>query len=165
MAKKTMSEEAKDLFSSWKSEVEERDGHILERKKQRDAEDDEFNKQLKKQFTEVSEDVNEKAKKAFDISKKEFKEFSKAVKEGTATIYQKLEIEKHLEQLNQFLINVKSKSAGMFKEFSNKMKAQMDDFETELLSGVEDSDLNKPEAEEIDELIKLAQEEYEISKK
>ena len=160
-----MSEEAKDLFSSWKSEVEERDGHILERKKQRDAEDAEFNKQLKKQFTEVSEDVNEKAKKAFDISKKEFKEFSQAVKEGTATVYQKLEIEKHLEQLNQFLINVKHKSAGMFKEFSNKMKAQMDDFETELLSGVEDSDLNKPEAEEIDELIKLAQEEYEISKK
>lgn len=165
MAKKSLSEEAKDLFSSWKSEVEERDGDILERKKQRDAEDAEFNKQLKQQFREVSVDVNDKAKKAFEISKKEFKEFSQAVKEGTATVYQKLEIEKHLEQLNQFLINVKHKSAGMFKEFSNKMKSQMDDFETELLSGIEDSNLNKPETEEIDELIKLAQEEYEISKK
>ena len=165
MAKKSLSEEAKNLFSSWKSDVEERDGHIIERKKQRDKEDDEFNEQLKKQFTEVSKDVNEKAKKAFDISKKEFKEFSKAVKEGTATVYQKLEIEKHLEQLNQFLLNVKHKSAGMFKEFSNKMKAQMDDFETELLSGVEVPDVNSAETEEIDELIKLAQEEYEISKK
>ena len=165
MAKKTTSEEAKDLFSSWKSEIEERDGDILERKKQRDAEDAQFNEQLKHQFHEVSKDVNDKAKKAFEISKKEFKEFSQAVKEGTATIYQKLEIEKHLEQLNQFLVNVKHKSAGMFKEFSNKMKAQMDDFEKELLSEVENKDLLKSDLGEIDELIQLAQEEYELSNK
>ncbi len=165
MAKKTLSEEAKDLFSSWKSEVEERDGDILERKRLRDLEDEQFHEELKKHFHEVSVDLNHKARKAFDITKKEFKEFSHAVKEGTATIYQKLEIEKHLEQLNQFLLNVKSKSAGMFKEFSNKMKAQMDDFEKELLSDVEAPDIENTKEAEIDELIKLAQEEYEISKK
>ncbi|MCF6367192.1 MAG: hypothetical protein L3J35_13470 [Bacteroidales bacterium] len=165
MSKKSLSEEAKDLFSSWKSEIEERDGHILERKKQRDKEDAEFNEQLKQQYREVSTDLNKKAKKAFEISAKEFKEFSQAVKEGTATIYQKLEIEKHLEQLYKFLKEIKSKSAEKFKEFSNKMKAQMDDFEKEIYSEVENEDEKKSDKNEIDELIKLAQEEYELSKK
>ena len=48
MAKKTLMDEAKGLFSSWSDEIEERDGHILERKRLRDKEDEELYEEIKK---------------------------------------------------------------------------------------------------------------------
>ena len=107
MAKKSIIDEAKELLSSWKSEIEEKDGDILERKRKRDEENEKLNEELKNQFKAVSEDINEKGKKAIELFNEEFKEFSKTVKEGTASIYKKAEIEKHAEQLLEFLNKIK----------------------------------------------------------
>jgi len=167
MAKKSILDEAKDMFSSWKDEIEEKDGHILERKKLREKEDEDLYEEIKKQFHEVSVDVNEKATKAFEVSAKEFKEFSEAVKEGTATVYKKLEVEKHLNQLDDFLNKIQSEGAKKFKSISDVLKEKMLDYEKELNSEVEEvQDMNKEkkEDENIDTLIKLAQEEYELKK-
>ncbi len=165
MAKKSLMDEAKDLLSSWKSEIEEKDGHILERKKIRDKEDEELYEEIKKQFNEVSADINEKAQKAFEVSAKEFKEFSEAVKEGTATIYKKLEVEKNLNLLDNFLDKIKSEGAKKFKDISSSIKEKMSAYENELQSEVEEIKAEKKEDENIDTLIKLAQEEYELAKK
>ncbi len=172
MAKKTDMEEAKDLLSSWKSEIEKKDGHILERKRLRDKEDEELYDEIKKQYKEVAADINENAKKAFDVSAKEFKEFSEAVKEGTATVYKKLEVEKHLNQLDEFLNKLKTEGANKFKDISDVLKEKMSGYDNELVSEVE---INKEESgiphekeediSEIESLIKLAQEEYELNKK
>ncbi|NPA44776.1 MAG: hypothetical protein GXO49_04510 [Chlorobi bacterium] len=166
MAKKSIFDEAKDMFSSWKNEIEEKDGHILERKKLREKEDEELYEEIKKQFYDVSADINEKAKKAFEVSAKEFKEFSEAVKDGTATVYKKLEIEKHLNQLDDFLNKIQSQGAKKFKNISDILKEKMSDYDRELNSEVEEvKDMNNKNDEDIDTLIKLAQEEYELNKK
>lgn len=160
MAKKSITDEAKDLLSSWKNEIEERDGDILERKKQRDEQNSKEDEELKEKFIEVTEDLNKKAKKAFDVFKKEFGEFSQTVKEGTADIYKKAEVEKHASQLLDFLNKVKSKSADKFKEMTESIKEKFSD-DQELLSEVENINFDKSSDSEIDTLIKQAQEEYE----
>lgn len=169
MAKKTEMEEAKELFSSWKTEIEEKDGYILERKRLRDKEDEELYDEIKKQFKEVSEDVNENAKKAFELALKEFKAFSEAVKEGTATVYKKLEVEKHLTQLDIFLNRIKTEGANKFKGVSDILKEKMSGYDKELFSEVEVSEespkaKNEEDDSEIETLIKLAQKEYELKK-
>jgi len=167
MAKKTIMEEAKGMLSSWSDEIEEKDGHILERKKLRDKEDEELYDEIKKQFKEVSKDISENAKKAFEVSAKEFKDFSEAVKEGTATIYKKLEVEKHFSQLDDFLNKIKGEGAKKFKDISETLKEKMSGYENELISEVEESSAitkTPKEDENIDTLIELAQKEYELKK-
>lgn len=170
MAKKSIIDGAKDLLSSWKEEIEEKDGHILERKKLRDIKDEELYEEIKKQFNEVSADINEKAKKAFEVSAKEFKDFSEAVKEGSASIYKKLEVEKHLNQLDAFLNNIQSEGSKKFKNISDTIKEKMKEYDIELNSEVEETEQVKPESknnkeEDVETLIKLAQQEYELKKK
>ena len=164
MAEKSIIDEAKDLLSLWKSEVEERDGDILERKRKRDEDNEKLNEELKESFSEVSKDINEKGKKAIAIFNKEFTEFSQAVKEGTADLYQKAEIEKHAEQLVNFLNKVKSKGAEKFKETVDNVKSKLSEQEEELNSEVEKTDETVRKDEDIESLIKQAQEEYENSK-
>ena len=165
MAKKSFSEDAKGFFSSWKSEVEDRDKDILERKRKRDEENERLNEELKQQFKEVSGDLNEKAKKAFDAFSKEFKGFTQAVKEGSASVYKKMEVEKHAAQLSDFLSKVKSKGAEKFKVMTENMKKKMSDYDDELSSEIADQAFEKSEEDDIDLLIKQAKEEYEKSKK
>jgi hypothetical protein len=165
MAKKTFSEEAKNLFSSWKSEIEVRDADIIERKRKRDEADAQFDEELKQLFHEVIVDVNQKAQKAIDITIREFKAFSEAVKEGTADIYKKLEIEKHLSQLSDFLNKIKSKGAESFVKMSEKMKTKMAEYDTELISEKQEDKNLANSGEEIETLIKLAEQEYTLSKK
>jgi hypothetical protein len=163
MAKKTFSEEAKKMFSSWKDELEKRDGHILERKKKRDEDNEKLNDELKKSFKEVSEDLNNKAKKAFEIFNEEFSEFSKTVKEGTADLYKKAEVERHAEQLLDFLNKIKTKSADKFKEVINAVRNNVSEEEIEFSSEKEDPDV-KNGKDDIETLIKQAQEEFEKGK-
>jgi small-conductance mechanosensitive channel len=166
MTKKSFSDEAKGFFSSWKSEIEDRDKDILERKKKRDEENEKLNEELKQQFKEVSKDLNDKAKMAFEVFSKEFKGFTEAVKEGSASVYEKLEVEKHANQLSDFLGKVKSKGAEKFKELTENMKKKMDEIdEEELKSEIAEDAIEKTEENDIDLLIQQAQEEYEKSKK
>ena len=161
MAKKSIIDEAKELLSSWKSEIEEKDGDILERKRNRDEENEKLHEELKNQFKAVTADINEKGKKAIDLFNEEFKEFSKTVKEGTASLYKKAEIEKHAEQLLIFLNKVKSKGAEKFKEMSDSVKTKLSEQEDELNSEIEEPSADKDADKDIETLIKQAQEDFE----
>ena len=165
MTKKSFSEDAKGFFSSWKSEVEDRDKDILERKRKRDEENERLNEELKQQLKEVSEDLNEKARKAFEVFSKEFKGFTQAVKEGSASVYKKMEVEKHAAQLSDFLSKVKSKGAEKFKVMTENMKKNISEYDDELSSEIADQAFEKSEEDDIDLLIIQAKEEYEKSKK
>ncbi len=164
MAKKSIIDEAKDLLSSWKSEIEENDGDILERKRKRDEENEKLHEELKNQFKTVTEDINEKGKKAIELFNEEFKEFTQAVKEGTADLYKKAEIEKHAEQLINFLNKVKTKGAEQFKKTVDNVKSKLSEQEEELNSEIEKMDETVQKDEDIEILIKQAQEYYEKSK-
>ncbi len=165
MTKKSFSENAKGFFSSWKSEVEDRDKDIMERKRKRDEENERLNEELKQQFKEVSEDLNDKAKKAFEAFSKEFKGFTQAVKDGTADVYKKVEVEKHAQQLSDFLLKVKSKGAEKFKELTVNMKNKISEIDDkELKSEIAGEALEKTAENDIDLLIKQAQDEFEKTK-
>jgi hypothetical protein len=163
MSKKSFSEEAKDLFSNWKSEIEDRDGHILERKRQRDIETQKLHEDMKVQFEAVKKDLSEKAQKALDALAREFKEFSQALKEGSADIYQKLEIEKHLHQLGELLSRTKSKSTEQYNLIANKMKTEIAEYESELISEPV-IETKKEKKEDVGALIALAEQDYPIVK-
>jgi hypothetical protein len=164
MSKKSFSEEAKDLFSNWKSEIEDRDGSILERKRQRDLETQKLNDEMMNLFEEVKKDLSEKTQRALDALAREFKGFSQAVKEGSADIYQKLEIEKHLRQLGELLSRSTAKNKEKYDDISGKMKSEMANYETELKS--EPVILsNKEKTEDVGALIAIAEEDYPIVKK
>ncbi len=158
--KKSISEEAKELLSSWKDEVEKRDGNILERKRKRDEENERLDRELNLHIKEVSRDINEKGKKALEIFNKEFKEFSKAAKEGTVDLYKKAEIEKHAEQLVSFLNKIKLKAGEKLTETIKSVKNKLSEQEEELQSEIEKTEKN----ENLENLIKQAQEEYEKNK-
>lgn len=161
MAKKSLSEEAKDLFSSWKSEIEDRDGDILARKKKRDEEDEKFKEEFNLALKEVTDDVSTKTKNAYELLERNFKGFTEAVKDGSASVYQKLEIEKHAAQLSEFLNKLKTKGAEKLKSMTDQMKEKMSDYDEELVSEVDVDTLVKKESDELDLMIKYAQEEFE----
>jgi predicted phage tail protein len=136
----------------------------LERKRQRDLESQKLHEEMMKQFEEVKKDLNEKTQKAIDALSREFKGFSQALKEGSADIYQKLEIEKHLRQLGELLSRSSSKSKEKYDLIAEKMKSEMAEYETELKS--EPVTLsNKEKTEDVGALIAIAEQDYPIVKK
>jgi hypothetical protein len=163
MAKKSFSDEAKDLFSNWKSEIEDRDGHILERKRQRDLETQKLHDEMMVQFEIVKNDLTEKTRKALDALAREFKGFKQALKEGSADIYQKLEIEKHLKQLGELISRSESKNKEKYVDMADKMRTDLALYETELKSEpVLDS--KKENSEDVGALIAIAEDDYPIVK-
>ncbi|NPA68272.1 MAG: hypothetical protein GXO50_06645 [Chlorobi bacterium] len=161
MAKKTLSEEAKELFASWKKEIENSDGDILDRQQKRDAENTGKDEQLKDEFKIITEDLSEKAKKAFEIFRKEVAEFSHALKEGTADLYKKAEIKRHAEQLSGFLDRIKSKSADKFKDITDFVKNEFYK-EEEFFS---EQEKNEKQTDDIENLINEAEEYYKNKQK
>ena len=109
----------------------------------------------------MTDDLNEKTKKAFEVLDRNFRGFTQAVKDGTASVYQKLELEKHAAQLSEFLSKVKNKGAEKLKDMTEHMKSKMSDYDDELVSEVEVDTLVKKESDELDLLIKQAQDEFE----
>lgn len=155
MGGKNFSEEAKDLFSSWKKELEEKDGHILERKKKRDRENEQLYQDLQNAFNEVKETVNKDAEQAFKIFAKEFKEFAETVQEGAVDLYKKAELEKHAQQLFDFLDKIKSRSAEKFKDITGRIKDKLSEDDFEFVSERE-TDFKNNENEPVETLLKQA---------
>jgi hypothetical protein len=114
------------------------------------------------QFEIVKKDLSEKTQKALDALAREFKGFKQALKEGSADIYQKLEIEKHLKQLGDLISRSNSKNKDKYIEMADKLKSDMAEYEPELKSEPIKTSNNKPE--DVTALIAIAEEDYPIVK-
>lgn len=149
--KKSFSEDAKGFLNMWKNDYAEENKEILERKKQRDAENEALNEEIKKQLDEIKIDLSGKAKEIYVVLEREFNGFSQALKEGTATVAQKLEIEKRMEQLSIFLQATSNKSSEKINSLFGDIKSKLNSFDKEIESEIAENASDKIE-HEIDEM-------------
>jgi len=136
---KTFSENAKGFLGMWKDDYAEKNKEILDRKKKRDAETEQMNKEMEALWSEVKVDMQGKAAEIYEVLSVQFQGFTQAVKEGSATIAEKIELEKRLEQLGQFLKATGNKGAEKFNKFAVSMQKKLSDFDNELVSEKETS--------------------------
>ncbi len=127
-------DDAKGFLSTWQDDYETKNKDILERSKQRKADAQKEHQEMLNLMGEISVEFEGMAKEMYDLLKINVEGFTNAVKEGTATAVEKLELEKRMEQLNDFLVATKNKGAEEFKKIAADIKSKIDNFDTELSS-------------------------------
>jgi hypothetical protein len=128
---KTFSENAKDFLSAWKNDHAEKNKDIMDRKKQRDADAQKENAEMKALFEEIKKDLQGTAKDLYETFNREFQGFTTALKEGSATVAQKLELEKRFAQFEFFLKKAGTAGAEKIAQLAQSFQKQMTDFEKE----------------------------------
>lgn len=130
--KNTFSEDAKGFLNMLKNDYAEKNKDILERKRLRDEETKALNEEISKQFNEIKNDLSGTAKEIYDALEREFSGFTQALKEGTASVAQKLEIEKRLQQMETFLKATGNKSAEKFDKIIGSLKEKLNSHNDKL---------------------------------
>ncbi len=134
MEKTPFSENAKGFFSDWKKEYETDNKQILERKKKRDEEAAKMDEEFKKLWDEFKIELSGKSKVLLDNVIVYYNNFSEAFMKGTATLNEKIQLEKRLEELNLFLKTAGEKGSEKVDRFVKSMKNKLDSFDQELIS-------------------------------
>lgn len=129
--KKSFMDNAKGFLSSWKDDYDKKNKDILDRKAKRDKEAEELKQKMQETFNEIKTDLQGKAKDIAEVVNKELAEFSEALKKGTADLNQKLELEKHLEQLGFFLKSAGKAGMEKFNQLTDEVKKKVKEFETD----------------------------------
>lgn len=153
---KSFSELSKGFLSDWKKDYAEENKEIMDRKKKRDEETAQLKVELENQISEYKKHLHGKSKELFDNMSVYFKAFAEEVQKGTATLSQKIQLEKRLEELGDFMKKAGEKGAEKYEEFSKKFKQKLDEFDKEIISKKEISNDEKFEKlqQEADDLLK-----------
>jgi hypothetical protein len=130
MEKKSFMENAKGFLSSWKDSFGKKNEDILDRKKKREEEAEAMKQEMLKTFDEIKIDLEGKSKDIAEVVTREFAGFSDALKRGTASVKEKLELEKHLDQLKFFLKDTEKAGAKKFGELVDTVKTKLSEFDT-----------------------------------
>jgi predicted phage tail protein len=139
---KTFSENAKDFLGMWKNDYAEKNKEILERKKQRDAETEKMNREMKALYEEIKKDLQGTAKDLYEKFTQEFQGFTTALKEGSATVAQKLELEKRFEQLEFFLKQAGNAGTEKLSALGKSFQQKMSDFDKDNTKSLADKALD-----------------------
>ncbi len=131
---KSMMDDAKGFLSMWKDEFATKNKDILERAEKRRQDAAAEDAEMKRLFDELKVEYTGIAKDLYDKLKINVEGFTTAVKEGTATVAEKLELEQGMKQLYDFLVATKNAGAEQFQKLSAGLKSKIDSFDTELKS-------------------------------
>lgn len=134
MEKKSFMENAKSFLSSWKTDYGKKNEDILDRKKKREEEAEAMKQEMLKTFEEIKTDLEGKSKDIAEAVTREFAGFSDALKRGTASMKEKLQLEKRFEQLKFFLKDAENVGAKKFEKLADGIKQKLSDFDSELVS-------------------------------
>ncbi len=134
MEKKSFMDNAKGFLSSWKDDFGKKNKDILDSKKKRDEEAEAMKQEMLKTFEEIKTDLEGKSKDIAEVVTREFAGFSDALKRGTAGMKEKLELEKHFDQLKFFLKDAENTGAKKFSALADAVKQKLSDFDSELVS-------------------------------
>jgi predicted phage tail protein len=126
---KSFSENAKDFLGAWKNDHAEKNKEIMERKKQRDADAEKENQEMKALAQEIKKDLQGTAKDLLETFEREFQGFATALKEGSATVAQKLELEKRFGQLEFFLKKAGTAGVAKFEQMSKSFQQKIASFD------------------------------------
>lgn len=137
-------DDAKGFLSMWKDDYGNKNKEILERAKNRRKDAEKEKEEIKALLDEVSQDLDGSAKDLVESIKINADGFLNAVKEGSKDVSEKLELEKRMKQLNDFLIATKNQSSEKFKqisaEISDKIKGMEAETEQEKEKNAENAD-------------------------
>ncbi len=134
MEDKSFMKDAEGFLGAWKNDYAEKNKDILDRAQKRRADADKMHDEFLKDLKAFGEGLEGTAKSILEHLEVNFEAFSKALKEGTATISDKLELEKGFEQLSTFMERAEKKGAAQFKIISASLSKKLSEFNTELKS-------------------------------
>ncbi len=137
--KKSFMDDAEGFLSSWKDDYAKKNKDILERKKKREETAKAEHEEFLKEWEEIKADLSGTAKDVYETFVKEFKGFTGALKDGTATVAEKIQLEKRFDQLKFFFKKAGDKGAEQFDKISESVKEQFNKFDKELPSEREGS--------------------------
>jgi len=152
MEKKPFSENAKGFLSDWKKEFEDDNKDVIERKKKRDAEAAKMNEDFQRELQEYKNELKGKSKELYDNMVVNFNAFTVAFMKGSATIAEKIQLEKKMEDFSLFLKKAEEKGSEKIGLIVTKFKQKLDSFDKEL-----SSEKATTIESEIEELTKKAQ--------
>lgn len=134
MEKKSFSENAKGFLSDWKKEYENDNKDIIERKKKRDEETAKLKAEFQKELQDYKNELEGKSKVLLDNMVVYFNSFTDAFMKGSATIAEKIQLEKRMDELSIFMKTAGEKGSEKFSGFVTKFKQKLDSFDKELVS-------------------------------
>lgn len=146
---KTYMENAKGFLKSWKDDYADKNKDILERKKKRDEEAQKEHEELLKALEAVKADLKGKADKLGNALNKEFSGFIKALEEGTATVHEKFQLQKHFDDFKVFLKKAGEAGVEKFGELTSTVEKKLTEVDNKKLSIEPPAKSQKDEFEEI----------------
>lgn len=152
--KNTFMENAKGFLGSWKDDYAEKNKEIIERKKQRDEEAEKEKQEFQKNLEAIKADFKANSEKLANILSTEFEGFMDAVKRGSATVYEKFQLQKHFDEFKGFLQKAGKAGAEKYEELSSKIQQNLSTVDSAKLK-VEPP---KTQAQEFEDIMKQAEE-------
>lgn len=122
---KSFSDSAKKFFNLLKDDFQKDNQEILNNAEKRRQETDELNQKMKELFNEIKDDWEGTAKDLYENLSKEYETFTEELKKGSATLADKLELEKRFDQLDDFLQKTGKSGAQQFKKVASSLKEKI----------------------------------------
>lgn len=162
--KKSFSENAKGFLGTWKDNFAEKNKDILDRAKKRKEEHKELNLKIKGLWKDVKIEFGGTAKEIHDTLNTEIESFTKALKEGNATVAQKLQVEKRMQQMTTFMETTQDKGKEEFDKFAKNVTEKLLEFDVvpdienmaDDLKNIADENITEDNLGKLDDLQKNA---------
>lgn len=151
--KKTFMENAKGFLGSWKDDYAEKNKEILERKKKRDEEAEKEHQEFLKNLEAIKSDLKANSEKLAKVLSTEFEGFMDALKRGSATVYEKFQLQKHFDDFKTFL----KKAGKTGEEKYNQLTAKIEQNLSTLDSSKLKTETPKSQQQEFDVIMKQAE--------
>jgi hypothetical protein len=152
--KKTFMENAKGFMGSWKDDYAEKNKEIIDRKKKRDEEAEKEHQEFLKNLEAIKGDLKANSEKLAKVLGTEFEGFMDALKRGSATVYEKFQLQKHFDDFKIFLQKAGKAGAEKYKELTAKIEQDLTTVDSTKLK-VEPP---KTQQQEFDAIMKQADE-------
>jgi hypothetical protein len=130
---KTFMENAKGFLGSWKDDYAKKNKEILDRKQKRDEEAEKEHQEFLKNLEAIKGDLKANAEKLATTLKTEFEVFADALKRGSATVYEKFQLQKHFEEFKGFLKKAGKVGSETYNELTAKIEQNLNTTESKVL--------------------------------
>jgi len=121
----TFMENAKGFLSSWKDDYGQKNKEILDSKKKRDEEAEKEHQEFLKNLEAIKTDLKANSEKLAQVLSAEFEGFTDALKRGSATVYEKFQMQKHFDDFKVFIQKAGKAGAEKYHELTAKIEQNL----------------------------------------
>ena len=131
---KTFMENAKGFLKTWKDDYADKNKEILERKKKREEEAEKEHQEFLKNLEAVKLDLKGKADKLANVLNREFEGFMKALEDGTATVHEKFQLQKHYDDFKAFMKRLEKSGSEKFALLTLNVEKNLAEIDSKKLA-------------------------------